>query len=95
VNSTKVITPAQAVHWAVDQHCTLVVNENRREVFRLTGLEQAFWDCLTLGYSYQQSRDVIAALGKLDLDAADREIQSILAEWHRLHLVEIEEVGHG
>jgi len=95
VNTKKIISPAQKVHWAVEQNCILVVNETRNEVFRLTGMEQTIWDCLVLGCSHQKVRYFIAAMGKLDLNAADQEIHAILAKWHRLNLVEIEEAALG
>ena len=95
MNAGKIVTPAQNVHWVVDQSCTLVVNETRNEVFRLTGMEQTLWDCLVLGDGHQQVRYFIAAMGKMDMKAADEKIHSILAEWHRLNLVEIFEVALG
>lgn len=90
-----VVRRAQAVYWAVEERCTLVVNETTREVFRLSGLEQVLWDCLEMGYLPEQVRQTVSALGQFDQDAAGREIQAILQEWLMLGLVELEECPHG
>ena len=90
-----VVRPAPAGYWAVEDRCTLVVNETTREVFRLSGLEQVLWDCLEMGYPPEQVRQAVSALGKLEQDAAEREIQAILEEWRMLGLVELEECLHG
>ena len=92
---TQVYRAAPGVYWAVEQGCTLVVNELRSEVFRLAGLEQMVWDCLVLKYLPDQVRQMAAMVGKLEPEAAGREIQAILQEWRSLGLVEMEGPRHG
>jgi len=89
------IRSAQDIYRVVDEGCTLVVNEERREVFRLSGLEQAVWDCLEMGYSAEKLLQTVAALGKLTPEAAEREVRAILLEWQSLGMVEFEAEQHG
>jgi len=90
-----VLRAAPEIYSVVDERCTLVVNEERREVFRLTGLEQVVWDCLELGYNLQQARRTLSALGDLSQEATGRALDSMLQEWQTLGLVEIEAGLHG
>lgn len=90
-----VIRATQELYWVVDESCTLVVNEKRREVFRLSGLEQAVWDCLEMGYSAEKLLQTVAGLGKLTPEAAEREVRAILLEWQTLGLVELSAEPHG
>jgi hypothetical protein len=87
------LRPAQDVDWTVEDNCTLVVNERRREVFRLTGLEQALWDCLELGFSFEQVHKILEVLGRLTSEEAEREMKAIFKEWEILGLVEVHPHG--
>jgi hypothetical protein len=85
--------PKQDTAWAVEASCTLVVNDKTREVFRLTGVEQALWDCLELGYSFERVRKMLEVMGRLAPEEAERAMNAILMEWETLGLVEAHHHG--
>jgi hypothetical protein len=88
-----VVSLAQDLNWSVEEGFTLVVNEKLQEVFRLSGLEQALWDCLELGFSFEQVRKMLQVMGSLTPEETEREMSATLREWETLGLVEVHSHG--
>jgi hypothetical protein len=87
------LRPAGGIHWSVEKSFTLVVNDSRKEAFRLSGLEQALWDCMQMGLSFDRQVWMLGMLGKMDCFDAEREVRAILREWKTLGLVEVNPRG--
>jgi hypothetical protein len=80
---------AGGICWSVEKAFTLVVNHRRKEAFRLSGLEQALWDCMQMGLSFEKQVRMLGMLGKMDCFNAEREVRAILREWKAQGLVEV------
>ena len=84
---------ASGIRWSVEKAFTLVVNDHRKEASRLSGLEQALWDCLQMGLSFDQQVKMLGMLGKMDCLDAEREVRAILRDWKTQGLVEVNPRG--
>ena len=79
-----------SISWTTDRRCTLVVNEARSEVVRLTGVPETVWGCLVLEFPYARIQKIVAQLRNISAAAAGDEIDHLLREWQELGLLEKE-----
>lgn len=66
------------MHWVIDAHQTIIVNEQSDEYTGLSDVEAVIWDWLTLNYAYN---DLLRMIDALEQTNAEKLLHTTLQKW--------------
>jgi hypothetical protein len=91
-----VYTCAPAVAWVKDTGCTILVAEEKGQVWYLRGVEATVWDLLALKYTAAGIAGFLAVLWGGSVQEARKALVSVLRDWEKAGIVcAVEGSWHG
>jgi hypothetical protein len=85
-----------AVAWVKDADRTILIEEEKGQVWCLQGVEATVWDLLALNYTAAGIAGFLAVLWGGSVEEARKGLVSVLRDWERAGIVcAVEESWHG